>query len=549
MKKQQKKNFAFLVEENKVLTRSFILNYFYTFIIDTYKNYITIKYFDRTTSFKKIEKEVFLMNTAVKLNFEETIRNININLIEDKRLQQAVFHLNNFYQPIKFGNLLFNYKDMAYYRGFDINKMTLSQLEELINKRGESLHCSQSTYIGYKRSYATAVSNSGFIVDVDYYNVEEYKHLTAYELIEVMEKDGAFNMLKPSYFINSGNGLYIVYLLNNVSVNTNLNDLQNMAHQKNIEKRRSIIISLIKNFEKYGSDKKCNDLTRIYKMPGTINFKTGNDTEIMYFDKVKNKPLKRYTLGHLYNKFLDKGYVAEPKPKKVKEIEPFKVISEPKKQDKPKKINKKTKINTNNDTCKEIRTYAVNIDGIKTIRNGFTLNKARIDDLETLLNIRNYNFYNLHIRNTYLHIYSVYLRKITDDLEEIFNKVKEINSSFDKPIENIDYLKNQIYRDELNYNYKNQDIIDMLLITPDEEKQLKTIISREEYNRRRREKDKNKRKNSNGLTNREQQKADNMEKIKQLLQEGYNKSEITNMIGISIRMINKYINELNNMSL
>lgn len=489
------------------------------------------------------------MNTAVKLNFEEKVRNININLIKDVRLQQAVFHIQNFYEPVKFGNLLFNYKDMAFYKGYDINKMTLSELEELINKDGESLHCSQSTYMGYKRSYVTAVCNSGFLIDVDYYNIDKYKDLSPYELIDVMKTDGAFKMLEPSYFIYSGKGLYIAYLLNNINVNTNLSDLQSNINKENIEKRRSIIISLIKNFEKYGADKKCNDLTRIYKMAGSINFKTGNNTEIMYFDKVKNMPLKRYTLGHLYNNFVKNGYLEEPTPKapkKAKETKPFKIIDKTiKNQDKP----IKEKNSTNSDSCKEIINYAVKIDSIKTIRNAFTLNKARLNDLETLLNIRNYNFYDLHIRNTFLHLFSVYLRKITDDLEEIFDKIKEINGNFDISIENIDYLKNQIFKDELNYNYKNEDIINMLLISQEEQEQLKTIISKDEQSRRRNTKKREKRKNDNGLTIREQQKVDNMEKIKQLLAEGYKKTEIAKMIGITERVVYKYINELKNMSL
>lgn len=485
------------------------------------------------------------MNTAVKLNFDEKVRNININLIKSERLQQAVFHIQNFYKPIKFGNLLFNYKDMAFYKGYDINKITLSELEELINKDGASLHCSQSTYMGYKRSYSTAVCNSGFLIDIDYYNIDEYKDLSPYALIEIMKTDGAFKMLEPSYFIFSGKGLYIAYLLNNINVNTNLSDLQSKINKENIEKRRSIIISLIKNFEKYGADKKCNDLTRIYKMAGSINFKTGNNTEIMYFDKVKNMPLKRYTLGHLYNNFVKNGYLDEPTPKapkKSKETKPVKIIDKTiKKQDKP----VKEKHSTNNDSCKEIINYVVKIDGIKTIRNAFTLNKARLNDLETLLNIRNYNFYDLHIRNSFLHIYSVYLRKITDDLEEIFNKIKEINGNFDMSIENIDYLKNQIFKDELNYNYKNEDIINMLLISQEEQEQLKTIISKEEQSRRRNTKKRDKRKNDNGLTSREQQKANNMEKIKQLLKEGYNQVEISKKLKISKGRVNQLIKEIN----
>jgi len=511
-------------------------------------------------------------NTPIKNLTVEDIRSIR-----DERLKQAVFHIYTFFQPINFGNLLFNDKDCEWYWGFDINKITILNIYDLlyskmnrnkkmpdgryknINEVIESLHYSQSTYMGYKRSYATAVSNSGFTIDLDYYKEEKYKDFSPKELVKRMKSEGAFDMLEPDYVIYTGNGINLVYLLKNVNVNTNLSFLESEKNKLNIEKRRAIIKTLIQNFEPYGADNKCHDITRINKVVGGMNYKTKKSGEILDFDNVIDKTFRRRTLGHLYNQFIKQGYIIEREKKKAKKntpklynyyVEDGEIITkerkEPKKDTpiKATKTRKDTNKTTNNDLVKECREYRVNIDGVIHLRNAHSLNMARIDDLVYLLNNRN-DF--LGNRNSFLHLLSVYLRKTTDDLDYIYNKIVDVNNSFPEKITNIEYLKNQIYKDELNYNYKNEDIIKMLQITEKEMRNLKTIISKEELYRRKNNKRRENRRNRDNLTNEEQLKLNKIMAIDRMSKRGLSRDEMAKRLRISKSYLSKLIKEYKNL--
>lgn len=472
-----------------------------------------------------------MSSVAIKLGFNTKIRELSfaeIATISDSGLKQAIFHLLTFFDSIPFGNLLFNYKEMNYYYGYDINKITVQDVYDLLYAKGESLHYSLSTYSGYKRSYNSAVCNSGWTIDLDYYKTE-YKHLSPQELVDKMKADGAFDMLEPSYIIYSGNGVYLVYLIKNINVNINQNDM----NQVNIDRRRSIIKALIDNLAKYGADTKCHDLTRINKMVGTVNFKTGINTEIINFNKVLTTSLKRRTLGHTYNNFVKKGYITETsiKAEKVKTL----------KLTKEAKTIKREKSKTGK--LREFKNFAIRTNNEVKIINPFVLNLDRLSDLEKLLEIRNNKLGEQHLRNIFLHLYSVYFNKITDK-ETVINTIGDINNRFDESIENIDYLRNQISKDDFDYHYKNESIIKLLEITDEEMISLKTIISDKERLRRNKEQKKAKRRNEAGLTSREQQKVDKLNAIKGLLVKGYKQVEIAGILGLDKKLISKYVKEL-----
>ena len=101
-------------------------------------------------------------------------------------------------------------------------------------------------------------------------------------------------------------------------------------------------------------------------------------------------------------------------------------------------------------------------------------------------------------------------------------------------------------RDKGGYWYKNETIIEMLDITIEEQRQLKTIIGTQVKYERRRVKDnetkKANRRNKAGLTSRQQKKQDLIKQVKQLKEQGLNNTQIAKELKISRRYVIKILN-------
>lgn len=89
-------------------------------------------------------------------------------------------------------------------------------------------------------------------------------------------------------------------------------------------------------------------------------------------------------------------------------------------------------------------------------------------------------------------------------------------------------------RDKEGYWYKNDTLIDRLEITREEKKKLKTIIGTEEKYQR-----KNTKRNENGLTQREQQKQDRENQIKELIKQGFNMNQVAKELGVNRSTISR----------
>ena len=69
---------------------------------------------------------------------------------------------------------------------------------------------------------------------------------------------------------------------------------------------------------------------------------------------------------------------------------------------------------------------------------------------------------------------------------------------------------------------------------------MKTIIGLDEKYDRKNEKRRADRRNENGLTSREQQKQELINKVKELVSKGYKNAEIADILKISIRQVQRY---------
>lgn len=389
-----------------------------------------------------------------------------------------------------------------------------------------------------KANYVRQIN--AFWVDLDYYKVNKYKNKSSGEMIEIMRNDGMFKELEPSFWVDSGNGLYLFYLIKDVPK-------QSKKLWSKIENK------LVEKFLHYGADRGAKDIPRFLRIPGSINSKTGRRARLI----LTNQEPIRYEL----NKIRD---IILPTLPYTKE-EWLKLKAERKK----KKKEAKDKINNNNN--------------IRYIFNPSTLNYTRALDIEKLIKLRANDIEGL--RNTAFHLFTLFsfYYYSTNEKEKIWTNLLNLNNSLVEPVrenelediynsalgnaqvyetalmeyKNLKDKPNKTYylREKGCYIYSTSKIIEKLNITQNEMEQLKILINKNEKNKRRREKYKenkieiskrrkeeykNKLKQQ-GKLSREEQNTLIREKIKSLLDEGFKQKDIALQLDIGIATVKRHI--------
>ena len=135
----------------------------------------------------------------------------------------------------------------------------------------------------------------------------------------------------------------------------------------------------------------------------------------------------------------------------------------------------------------------------------------------------------------------------------------EVNSMFRQPLSEKEVIRATrsaeiVYKDQnKNYKYKNETLINLLEISDIEQKEMLTIISKDEYRRRKRERNnkaynseeakekyKNQLKQDGKLTKKEQIELQR-EKIKSLREEGFKNKEISQKLNIVQKTLERHI--------
>ena len=174
---------------------------------------------------------------------------------------------------------------------------------------------------------------------------------------------------------------------------------------------------------------------------------------------------------------------------------------------------------------------------------------ARLQDLIKLCELREYNLKG-H-RELILFLYRYYLCYFTEDIEKSLNDTLELNNMFRQPlsqneVRNATKSAETVFKNQSkDYKYKNETLINLLEISNEEQKEMKTIISKDEYKRRKRlrnnksynsekakEKYKDKLKESGKIT-KEEEISQRRIKIKDLLAKGLKQKDICLKLNIS----------------
>lgn len=351
-------------------------------------------------------------------------------------------------------------------------KATLTDLKDVVD-----VYATVNQF-SFTRKLENLLYTTMFYSDLDIYHTE-FKDISKEDFIEKVLKYCFENKIpEPNIIIYSGNGFYLKWIF---SAKCN-------KYEFTLDKYKIAQKAIHQLFSFLGADSKALDASRVLRLPGSINSKTGRKCEVIYYND------ERKSAQDLFESF-SKFYTPEPaKPlkAKIKKV----VANETEKQEKPAKQ----------------RFLLVKRDSskapIKTL-NSLHLAKARYDDLKKLIEIRNNNVENSRMSFLFWLLNFKALCGSTNfvdfesDAYEIAEKLnfKKNEWSFDElsTLEKKLFKHNNKYKKVVKqddeyfklsnlYTPKNLTLIDIFQITDEEQKELKTIISASEKNSRRAQK-------------------------------------------------------------
>lgn len=352
-----------------------------------------------------------------------------------------------------------------------------------INLKGKDVYISQNTFNNKSRRLIHLKELKALYIDIDCYKMNLSKEAVKY----FMENDLYGQIPIPNMLIDSGRGLYYIIFLENT-----------MAEE--LPKWQLVEKYLYEKLKDLGADNKALDATRVLRVTGTVNSK--NNSIVKVIDTYDYQ----YTLDEIIE-----NYIPE-------------IIEDRKEKQKPKGVRKKGRK--------------------KKFVSLFTLYKlyyTRFKDIKKLVEIRNYEMTGYREVTLFLLRYFMNVYHGDDDL--VMEEILEINNSFTEPLE-----KDEVFKATLSgatratenvYKYSNDKLIKLLDITPLEQKQMATIISKTEKYYRNNKNRRNNRRNEEGLTNKEAERIKNEKDILELKRKKYTLKQISKELNLSISYVKK----------
>lgn len=317
---------------------------------------------------------------------------------------------------------------------------------------------------------------------------------------------------EPNLVIKTGRGLALYWILENLPK-------QGLPLWTLIQEQ---LYKKVKGIEDYikdiAVDSATLDVSRVLRIPGSKNTKSNTLAKIYSYSNEK------YRLDEIVQ-----GYFPE-----------LEVIKENKKKNKTKLTNSQKKI---------VYFYSV-----------YNLHYSRLMDIVKLQQLREgkckgqrelicflYRYYNcLYVKDYELAAQNTleFNNNFKEPLSyaEVLKATKRAEEAYEEWLKNEPVVKNgRIYK-RGGYNYTNKKLIELLQITPWEQKQLQTIISKEEKYKR--NNIKRTPRNEKGLTMREQSKAEKVQAVKHLYNQGYKQCEIAEQLGVAKSLVSMYLKKV-----
>lgn len=341
----------------------------------------------------------------------------------------------------------------------------------------EDVYISMSTFYKPMRRIENIKELTCNFIDLDTYNTK----FTNTQILMNLESN-YFNKVipTPNLIIGSGRGLTLIWLIERVPY---------MA----LPLWKAVQEYLYSQLKEFGADRKALDATRVLRVAGSINSKSG--TRVTILEKYEYK----YTLREIQ-----------------REILPDLDENRNKKKGRPKKV-----------------VY---------VHRERSLYQGRILDLVKLCELRNYDVKG-H-REIILFLYRYYLCYFYEDEQNALEDVLELNKEFIQPLSEKEVIRatrsaEKVFKaKDKQYKYKNETLIELLEISEYEQTHMKIIIGKEEYKRRDREYQKNRyleQLQVQGKLTEKDKISRRRQKIKDLLAEGLSQKEIYTSLKISKR--------------
>lgn len=382
-----------------------------------------------------------------------------------------------------------------------------------------------------KRSESTIKKLNYLYCDIDCHKGMFNEWLT----LEVLRADYFGSKVPyPSIINNSGRGLHLFWTLENEGA-------ESLAKWKVLQQVILNNLASISEETNCSVDFRCIDPSRVLRTVDTFNTKSKTLCRLI------EKTNLTYTLDDILECFYDV---------KLDDLKPFN--SNPNKDtgnDKKTLTGAKNALNERGE-WKDLKVKRTN--GIVSVFNAYSLLTCRAADLRKLLELRGGDMEGM--RDEFLTMYAWTVISKKDDLEKLERELQGLNSLFKAPLKDKEvsykarYIFERFNKEVIKgadtsqftefdrYWYKNTTIIKRLEITPKEQKEMLTIISKEEKNERDKDRKKKNRRNENGLTSREQAKADNIAKVQECKAKGLSQSQTKEVTGLSLGSVRKYWN-------
>lgn len=356
-------------------------------------------------------------------------------------------------------------------------------LEQDFNQ--ENVYISINTFYSTFRRLEYLKELKAQFIDLDIYKTG----FTKTQIIMHLETD-YFNksIPRPNLIIDSGRGLYLIWLLNSVPSKA-------LPLWKAVEE---YLYSVLKPF---GADRQALDPTRVLRVPGSINSKSNTTVNVIeQYDYI-------YDLREIQNE-----YLPELKPKEKKKGRPSRTVF---------------------------------------IHRERSLYFARIQDITKLCELREYDLKGHRELILFLYRYYLcyFLEDTKKALEDVLELNREfIYPLSENEVIRATRSAEKVYLSkDKDYRYKNETLIELLEITELEETHMTTIISDKEYKRRKNIRNKKaygEKLRADGKVSEKDKIAERRAKIKDLLAEGLKRKDICLQLDISIKTYKRDISFL-----
>lgn len=374
-----------------------------------------------------------------------------------------------------------------------------------------------NTFTGLRKTQNLFELKANFFeVDLNY-DEDKEKFLWEY-------RKGCYDIPTPTLVISSGHGIWFLFLYKDAPI-CRKNGVLNTTMIKKWKLIQKALSDRIAEDSPFKVDERALDVARVMRSTGTTNIKPGLDP--VPVEIIEYNPDALYTMDELLSFFTgmtrQEYFDAQAKAKA------------------PKKTNKSQNRKSN--------------------YNLYKTNHNRVTDLEKLVKIRKNGFFDgCRYRELYLFVYAYHVQILTQNMTETLDRVRELNSLFTDPLPDkelttavtntveqavksreIVILTGPYAGKRMGYNYKTETLIDMLEITPEEQQQLKTLCNAEVKYDRNKDLKRANRRNSNGMTDKQQQKLNDTYAAHCYFEQGKTVTEIADIIGVNKATISRFL--------